>query len=505
MQLFSKKGLVATMALALLASPLAVLAEVVTAGNNVDEMQTWSKEELGPTIIKQTVRITNLLRTLDLTTPITREITSAAVLNIGETDVDEYFFPVDTFYSSSLASIEAENRKTKEALEVVKDVVDEENEIHYYKVKLSSPLKAGEKMQITVRVALVGLIRPFPAEISQNEKQQMVYFGNPYALTAYPANKQKTTVLTPTTKLEVLDHPEEKKPEIKGNQIVLGPYENVNLLEHGVFEVQYQFPDPVIWLNKLRRDIEISHWGNNLAVEEHYNFVNRGAQLKGHFSRIDYQKAGMQHPGTPLLTHFRVDVPKQATDLYFRDEIGNVSTSVVDRSQQDKLVLALRPRFPLFGGWKTTFYIGYNAALKHFVRKVPGTDKHILKVPAIQPMKDAIYADVEVRIVFPEGSKILNVHVPFAADSIEQSTTKTYMDSAGRSTVTIRGRNWIDYHAKDILVEYEIGMSSYLIKPLAAASMLLIVFGTSIVMSRLNFKIGGDGNNKKIQDADKKK
>ncbi|KAF9973581.1 dolichyl-diphosphooligosaccharide--protein glycosyltransferase subunit 1, partial [Actinomortierella ambigua] len=216
--------------------------------------------------------------------------------------------------------------------------------------------------------------------------------------------------------------------------------------------------------------------------------------------------SGHQHPGTALLTRFLVDVPKHATDLYYRDEIGNISTSVVERSHPDKLVLHLKPRFPLFGGWKSTFYIGYNAALERFVRNVQGTDKYILKVPAIQPMKDAIYADVEVRIVLPEGSKILNVHVPFPVESIEQSTTKTYMDSAGRSTVTIRGRNWIEAHAKDVLVEYEIGMKSYLIKPLAAASMLLIIFGTSIVVSRLNFKIGGEDSSKADKkDADKKK
>ncbi|KAG0229264.1 dolichyl-diphosphooligosaccharide--protein glycosyltransferase subunit 1 [Actinomortierella wolfii] len=489
----------------LLVSPLAALAEEATASANTDEMQAWSSEDLGETIIKQNVRITNLLRTLDLTTSIMRETTSAALLNIAEEDVNDYFFPLDMFYTSSLANIEAENRKTKEKLEVVKDVVDENREIQYYKVKLSPPLKPGDKMQITVRTALVDQIRPFPAEVRQTEKQKMVYFGNPYALTAYAANKQKTTVLTPNSKLEVLEHPEEKEPEIKNNQIVLGPYENVNLLEHGMFEVQFEFLGPVVWMDKFRRDIELSHWASNLAVEEHYSFINKGAQLKGQFSRIEYQRNNAQHAGTALLTHFNADIPKLATDMYFRDEIGNISTSAIDRSRPDKQVLILRPRFPLFGGWKTTFYLGYNVQLNQFVRKMAGTTgNYILKVPAIQPMKDTIYANVEVRIVLPEGSKILNVHVPFPVESIEQSTTKTYMDSAGRSTVTIHGRNWIDAHGKDVLVEYEIGMDSYLIKPLAAASMLMAIFATSIVVSRLSFKIGGQ-DGKKAKNADKKK
>ena len=36
------------------------------------------------------------------------------------------------------------------------------------------------------------------------------------------------------------------------------------------------------------REIEVSHWGN-VEVTEHYNLVYRGAQLKGEFSRFEYQ------------------------------------------------------------------------------------------------------------------------------------------------------------------------------------------------------------------------
>ena len=45
--------------------------------------------------------------------------------------------------------------------------------------------------------------------------------------------------------------------------------------------------------------------------------------------------------------------------MYYRDEIGNISTSNM-RELDDSVELELRPRFPLFGGWKTHYYIGYN-------------------------------------------------------------------------------------------------------------------------------------------------
>lgn len=52
-------------------------------------------------------------------------------------------------------------------------------------------------------------------------------------------------------------------------------------------------------------------------------------------------------------------LPAAAQDVYYRDEIGNISTShllVLD----DSVEMEIRPRFPLFGGWKTHYIIGYN-------------------------------------------------------------------------------------------------------------------------------------------------
>ena len=83
---------------------------------------------------------------------------------------------------------------------------------------------------------------------------------------------------TPNSVLEVHDHPEESDLVVKANQVVLGPYTDVKPLEHGIFEIQYELPGTVSHVRHLRRDIEVSQWGNNLAIEEHINFVNNGAQ-----------------------------------------------------------------------------------------------------------------------------------------------------------------------------------------------------------------------------------
>ena len=52
-----------------------------------------------------------------------------------------------------------------------------------------------------------------------------------------------------------------------------------------------------------------------------------------------------------------------AHDIYYRDEIGNISTSAVTFTS-DAVQLQLVPRYVLFGGWKAAFCTGYNVPLQ---------------------------------------------------------------------------------------------------------------------------------------------
>lgn len=57
---------------------------------------------------------------------------------------------------------------------------------------------------------------------------------------------------------------------------------------------------------------------------------------------------------------FQTVLPEFAADVYYRDEIGNISTSNLRQEDDGEVSLELRPRFPLFGGWKTHYVVGYN-------------------------------------------------------------------------------------------------------------------------------------------------
>lgn len=81
-----------------------------------------------------------------------------------------------------------------------------------------------------------------------------------------------------------------------------------------------------------------------------------GAKLQGPFSRLDYQRGIGHHASVATIKSV---LPASARDIYYRDEIGNISTSNV-KPLYNSVEVQLTPRFPLFGGWKTFFILGYN-------------------------------------------------------------------------------------------------------------------------------------------------
>ena len=128
-------------------------------------------------------------------------------------------------------------------------------------------------------------------------------------------------------------------------------------------------------VSQLTRTIEISHWGN-IAVEETVDMYHSGAKLKGPFSRLEYMR---RQGGASSVKSFKTMLPPASSDVYYRDEIGNISTSNLRVPKSSKVnspvELELRPRFPLFGGWKTHYTIGYNVPVYQFLFN-KGITKH---------------------------------------------------------------------------------------------------------------------------------
>jgi oligosaccharyltransferase complex subunit alpha (ribophorin I) len=89
--------------------------------------------------------------------------------------------------------------------------------------------------------------------------------------------------------------------------------------------LHYEYNEPIVVFNYAHRTYEVSHWGN-IAVEDKYQIENIGALLEGEFGRVDYDEYG-RNGGKNALRKLRARLPVKSFGLWYRDEIGNVSTS----------------------------------------------------------------------------------------------------------------------------------------------------------------------------------
>jgi oligosaccharyltransferase complex subunit alpha (ribophorin I) len=256
-------------------------------------------------------------------------------------------------------------------------------------------------------------VTPLPATIDQAAKQYLVYNFSPYSPSTYATAQQKTKIKFPSTDVPeytILDGKNsdgKEDPSKTGSTFTYGPYTDIPAGAVEAARARYEFTKPVLHVSKLERDVEVSHWGGNLAIEERYWLENHAANLKNHFSRLGWAATSYYNPATSALKELRMPLRVGATNPYFTDDIGNVSTSRF-RSNAREAQLEFKPRYPVFGGWKYSFRVGWDTNLSSYLRSLSGGDGYILKVPFIEgpKMPEGIeYGSVAVRIILPEGAR----------------------------------------------------------------------------------------------------
>jgi oligosaccharyltransferase complex subunit alpha (ribophorin I) len=143
-------------------------------------------------------------------------------------------------------------------------------------------------MTLDIEVVYARALRLYPSEITQGERQLVLYDTNAYYYSRYTTQTQKTVLTLPTNRAE--SYSQTPKPATKADQIITyGPYENSAPFTTHDISVHYENNNPFLTVSNLNRWIEISHWGN-IAVEETVDMYHSGAQLTGPFSRLDFQR-----------------------------------------------------------------------------------------------------------------------------------------------------------------------------------------------------------------------
>ncbi|OAA54326.1 oligosaccharyl transferase subunit [Niveomyces insectorum RCEF 264] len=446
----------------------------------------------------------NLVHVVSVEKNYVKETINVLVENIDSSPQDEYYLPFATDKFAHVGGLEVKDRKDSHAGPFAVDAVeiDGDSDVQYYRVHLPAPLKAGAQQTLGITYYVLRAYRPLPATIAQDDKQYLVYKFSAYCPSAYDTDKQKTEVKFPTsdipdyTKLPAGSGSEGDKPQPQkqGAKLTYGPFGAQPAGAALPVEVRFEFTKPVTHVTRLERDVEVSHWGGNVAFEERYALRNVGAELATLFNRVKWAQAQYYRPATPALTELRVPLRAGSADAYYTDVIGNVSTSRFRPSARSEALLEIKPRYPVFGGWQFPFTIGWNGEARQFLRKVTTGSSSgrsfVLNVPFLEGPRQTegvAYEQVRLQILLPEGAENVKYYASIPPSVIKASGLtlhKTYLDTVGRTAVVIEAENLVDeFRDREVVVTYDYPLLASLRKP-------LVVFGSTLSLFIAAWLIG---------------
>jgi len=422
-------------------------------------------------------------RKIDISTHLVKTVSTITIENKGSTAVRTYLFSVPASRKDNLSFIGALT-KDKVKLGVAETTVASQKGKSFFKVELKSALDAGKTSTIEVETIFSHVLKPYPSEIIQSEKQLVVLEDSLYFYSPYITATQTTSVVTTNSNVE--SYTKTKPVSQSDTNINYGPFEDKAAFSEAPLRIHEENNSPFLAVSSMERVIEVSHWGN-IAVEENIDIRHSGAKLKGSFSRFDYQR---QQDGIASVKSFKTVLPASAKDVYYRDEIGNISTSNM-KELDESVDVELRPRFPLFGGWKTRYCLGYNVPSYEYL--FTKGDQFALKMRFVDHIYDDMVVDnLQLKIILPEGAKNLKLKTPFDVERSGDETHYTYLDTLGRPVVVLNKASLVEQHIQDFELHYTFSKVLLLQEPFLLVGAFYLLFLVVIIYVRLDFAITKD-------------
>jgi oligosaccharyltransferase complex subunit alpha (ribophorin I) len=352
------------------------------------------------------------------------------------------------------------------------------------KVLVTRGITANTPTDLVIEEYFAQKMLPYPKKIGIFDPQLMLFVDNVHFLSQYSTKQAVTTVKFPSSEVESYTKTSEFPYDLKGKTLKYGPVSDLKSFSEFELRVHYQSPSAIPYFTKVTREIEVSHWGN-IAVSDWYTLVNRGAEVKGEFSRFDYSNR-YRNSAVNALKQLEAILPRSAWGLYYRDHVGNVSTS--NAKQHSSYVhLSINPRFPIMGGWKDTFNIGYNLPTKYFLKS--NGEQFLLNITFGFPFKEIIAEEMTVKIVLPEGSSNISHFLPFDVDKTYFETTYSFLDFQGKPVLVLEKKNVMDFHRKPFQVAYRAQHNDLVYKPLILSFYVFVSLLVLIISFRLDLSL----------------
>ncbi|KDR83748.1 hypothetical protein GALMADRAFT_236102 [Galerina marginata CBS 339.88] len=459
----------------------------------------------------QSFENTAIVRTVELGGSVVHVTTTYAIKSL-EDGQKTYTIALGRDEKVKTSWLEATVKGQNSPLQVKEHAFDANVNYQLVDIALPKALSVNKTLNLVLETVQTHATEPWPTTAGQNDEQALRYTTGLFILSPYATTVQRTKIkaLTPrvisfTTPKNIESFAQNTSASKSGATVVYGPYDNIPPSTEEFIEkyqqpitVHYYHEQPVLEVLKLKRLVEISHWGANLNTQDDIVLYNAGPKLKGHFSRLDHQtQAFYKRPAPHVLPALTLHLPAGIRNTYYYDTIGNVSTSKLritpsvpkNRQGTEFSVLEFKPRYPLLGGWNYSFTLGWDASLEDSASYDKSTGRYIVEVPIMTPILGAVVNKEELTIILPEGATDIQFAAPFPAEANSIETHTTYLDTTGRPALSFNYKDLTVKHAESIFVSYKVSWSAHLKKPIAVGTAFLGLFTLGMIARRVNLTL----------------
>lgn len=393
-------------------------------------------------------------RTIDLTNHIIKIKTKILIKNNKIDPVNTYRLPLLKNQTSNLLQLEASMSALLEEDSTINLKIHKQqkanNDFTFYDLSFrSEPMNYEEERLLVITEYYANQFDLLPKKIYLTEDQYVVFTNTQNFVSYYATATQRTKIKLPVEKSKFISYTKDNAL-VDGKRITYLLNFNIPAFTVKAFKVHFECNFSLVVFNNVEKIHEVSHWGN-IAVEERYQIENVGAKLIGEFGRVDYDDEGVKG-GKNALRVLYSKLPIRANNLWYRDEIGNVSSSRAFRDWDD-VKLDIELRFPLLGGWKSNYNVGYNLPTKFQVNeKEDGF--YSLNLTYGLGYDDILAKNYTYKVILPEHAVVSKVNLPIDSNYRIESDEKTFsfLDLFGRTTVVITMNNVFDVHRVPIQV-----------------------------------------------------
>ena len=343
---------------------------------------------------------------------------------------------------------------------------------------LRKPLEPGDTTTAQVMTIYIQVLKPFPSHISSPADPQLVTFdGALHLIAPYKVEKESVKVIFDgLSSNSAVKNYTKVDPVTVGQHdgtLTYGPFTTLNPYAITPLHAHFENRAAMLEATRVEREIDVSHtW--SVAVREEYEIRNVGPVVQGEWSRYEYQRGPAY--GEHAAREFKAVLLPGAHSLFYRDEIGNISTSAVRHSKDGGAVAALVPRFPLFGGWNIKFLFGWSMAASDALIKRPQGTSSFSLISSLGPsIRDVVVDELMIKVLLPPGSQYVETNGGKHVD-VALSKEYTYADVLGRPVVVIRVQRYAPEMNGVLTVTYTYPTIAALQRPVIVILLTLLVF-----------------------------